>query len=144
MYKDIIMDNIKATGSTDVEQWTIGNVYLNREAIVAHPEQYRREITSFSAGGGPACAFKREVDISQLAQCWLHPEYHYKCPKCGHDAHIYHFAGHITGGGYWCIHVYCPECDCGYSIHYPQGLSHWTVLRDIYKETEQNSTTENS
>ena len=129
------IDDVKATGSAGIEAWTIGDVYRNREMILAHPEQFGRIITRFSAGGLGACAYKQEVSISQLAQCWQHAEFRYSCPECGHDTFIYHFAGHINGGGYWEICAYCPECDCGCSIRYPQGLPHWTVLKDIFKET---------
>ena len=65
----------KSTGNTNVETWTIGEVYLNREAIVSHLEQYGQVITRFNAGGGPACVYDKEVSISQLVQCWLHTEY---------------------------------------------------------------------
>lgn len=128
----------KSTGNTNVETWTIGDVHLNREAIVSHPEQYDQIITRFNAGGGPACVYNKEVSISQLAQCWQHAEYRCKCPECGHETYIYYFAGHITGGGYWEIRAYCPNCDCGYNVHHPQGLPHWTVLKGIFKEEVQN------
>ena len=131
------IDSVKVTGIANQEAWTIGDVYLNRETIAAHPEQFGRIITQFSAGGLGACAYKREVSISQLAQCWQHVEYRHKCPECGHEAYIYFFAGHATGGGYWQIIVYCPECDCGYSFRRPQGLYHWTTLKDIFKEIAQ-------
>lgn len=129
----------QSTGDTNVEAWTIGDVYRNREMILAHPEQYVRIITRFSAGGLGACAYKRDVSISQLVQCWQHAEFRFKCPTCGHEAFVYYFAGHVNGGGYWVICVYCPECDCGYCIRYPQGLPHWTVLKDIFKETAQKT-----
>ena len=129
----------KSTGNTNVETWTIGDVYLNREAIVEHPEKYNRVITQFSAGGGPACVYNKEVSIFQLVKCWQHSEYRHKCPECGHEAYIYLFAGHINGGGYWEIRAYCPDCDCAYSISYPQGLPHWTVLKDIFKEESQKT-----
>lgn len=129
------IDDVKATENAGIEAWTIGDVYRNREMVLAHPEQFGQIITRFSAGGLGACAYKREVSISQLAQCWQRTEYRRKCPECGHEAYIYHFAGHVNGGGYWEICVYCPECDCGYCIRYPQGLPHWTVLKDIFKET---------
>ena len=125
----------KSTSNTNVEAWTIGDVYRNREMVLAHPEQYGRIITRFSAGGLGACAYQRDVSISQLTQCWQRTEYRCKCPECGHEAYIYYFAGHVNGGGYWEIYLYCPECDCGYSSRFPQGLSHWTVLKDIFKET---------
>ena len=133
------IDDVKATGSAEMEAWTIGDVYLNREVIVAHPEQFSRIITRFSAGGLGACAYKRDVSISQLAQCWQHAEFRYKCPECGHEAYIYYFAGNITGGGYWEICAYCPDCGCGYSIRYPQGLPQWNVLKGIFKETVQKT-----
>ena len=129
----------QSTGNTNVEAWTIGDVYRNLEMILAHPEQYVRIITRFSAGGLGACAYKREVSISQLVQCWQQAEFRFKCLKCGHEAYIYHFAGHVNGGGYWEIYIYCPECDCGYSSRFPQGLPHWTVLKDIFKETAQKT-----
>ncbi len=129
----------QSTGDTNVEAWTIGDVYRNREMILAHPEQFSRIITRFSAGGLGACAYKRDFSISQLVQCWQRSEYRCKCPECGHEAYIYYFAGHVNGGGYWEICAYCPECDCGYCIRYPQGLSHWTVLKDIFKETAQKT-----
>ena len=129
----------QSTGNTDVEAWTIGDVYRNREMVLAHPEQYGRIITRFSAGGLGACAYKRDVSISQLTQCWQRTEYRCKCPECGHEAYIYYFAGHVNGGGYWEIYLYCPECDCGYSSRFPQVLSHWTVLKDIFKETAQKT-----
>ena len=127
----------KATGIANQEAWTIGDVYLNRETIAAHVEQCSRVITRFTAGGGPACVYNKEVSISQLAQCWQHAEFRCMCPECGHEAYIYDFAGHITGGGYWQIKAYCPECDCGYYLGYPQRLPHWTVLKDIFKEIAQ-------
>lgn len=130
---------MKATGAADVEAWTIGDVYRNREMVLAHPEQFGQIITRFSAGGLGACAYKRDVSISQLAQCWQHAEFRFKCPTCGHEAYIYNFAGHVNGGGYWEICLYCPECDCGYCIRYPQGLPHWTVLKNIFKETAQKT-----
>ena len=105
------IDNVKAAGNADLEMWTIGDVYRNREMILAHPEQYGRIITRFSAGGLGACAYKRDVSISQLVQCWQRSEYRCKCP----------------------------ECDCGYCIRYPQGLPHWTVLKEIFKETAQKT-----
>ena len=117
----------QSTGNTNVEAWTIGDVYRNREMILAHPEQYVRIITRFSAGG------------PQLTQCWQRTEYRCKCPECGHDPYIYYFAGHVNGGGYWEICAYCSECDCGYSSRFPQGLPHWTVLKDIFKETAQKT-----
>ena len=129
----------QSTGNTNVEAWTIGDVYRNREMILAHPEQFGRIITRFSAGGLGACAYKRDVSISQLVQCWQHAEFRFKCPTCGHEAFVYYFAGHVNGGGYWEIYLYCPECDCGYCIRYPQGLPHWTVLKDIFKETAQKT-----
>lgn len=129
----------QSTGNTNIEAWTIGDVYRNREMILAHPEQYVRIITRFSAGGLGACAYKRDVSISQLVQCWQHAEFRFKCPTCGHEAFVYYYAGHVNGGGYWVICVYCPECDCGYCIRYPQGLPHWTVLKDIFKETAQKT-----
>ena len=129
----------QSTGNSNVEAWTIGDVYRNREMILAHPEQYGRIITRFSAGGLGACAYKREVSISQLVQCWQQAEFQFKCLKCGHEAYIYFFAGHVNGGGYWEIYLYCPECDCGYSSRFPQGLPHWTVLKDIFKETAQKT-----
>lgn len=129
----------QSTGNTNVEAWTIGDVYRNREMILAHPEQYVRIITRFSAGGLGACAYKRDVSISQLAQCWQHAEFRFKCPEYGHEAFVYYFAGHVNGGGYWVICLYCPECDCGYCIRYPQGLPHWTVLRGIFNETAQKT-----
>lgn len=129
----------KSTSNTNVEAWTIGDVYRNREMVLAHPEQYGRILTRFSAGGLGACAYKRDVSISQLTQCWQRTEYRCKCPECGHEAYIYYFAGHVNGGGYWEICAYCPECDCGYCIRYPQGLPHWTVLKDIFKETAQKT-----
>lgn len=129
----------KSTGNTNVEAWTIGDVYHNREMILAHPEQFSRIITRFSAGGLGAYAYKRDFSISQLVQCWQRSEYRCKCPECGHEAYIYYFAGHVNGGGYWEICAYCPECDCGYCIRYPQGLPHWTVLKDIFKETAQKT-----
>ena len=138
------IESQNSTGSANIEQWSIGDVYLNREAIAAHPEQFGRIITQFSAGGLGACSYKREVSIVHLAQCWQHIEYRHKCPECGNEAYIYFFAGHATGGGYWQIIVYCPECDCGYSIRYPQGLKHWTVLKDILKAESQNITNESS
>ena len=134
-------DDMKATGAADVEAWTFGDVYQNREMVLAHPEQYGRIITRFSAGGLGACAYKREVSISQLVQCWQQAEFRFKCLKCGHEAYIYHFAGHVNGSGYWEICAYCPECDCGYSIRDPQGLRNWTVMRDILKaESTKNQT----
>ena len=129
----------QSTGNTNIEAWTIGDVYRNREMVLAHPEQFSRIITRFSAGGLGACAYKQEVNISQLAQCWQRSEYRCKCPECGHEAYIYCFAGHVTGGGYWEICAYCPECDRGYCIRYPQGLPHWTVLKNIFKETAQKT-----
>ena len=129
----------QSTGNTNVEAWTIGDVYRNREMILAHPEQFSRIITRFSAGGLGACAYKQEVNISQLAQCWQRSKYRCKCPECGHEAYIYCFAGHVNGGGYWEIYLYCPECDCGYCSRFPQGLPHWTVLKDIFKETAQKT-----
>ena len=129
----------QSTGNTNIEAWTIGDVYRNREMIFAHPEQFGRIITRFSAGGLGACAYKRDVSISQLAQCWQRTEYRCKCPECGHEAYIYYFAGHVNGGGYWEIYLYCPECDSGYCIRYPQGLPHWTVLKNIFKETAQKT-----
>ena len=133
------IEDAKATGNADVEKWTIGDVYLNRKMILANPEHFGRIITQFSAGGLGACAYKRDVSISQLVQCWQHAEYQSKCPECGHQTFIYYFAGHVNGGGYWEICVYCPECDCSYSIRFPQGLPHWTVLKDILKETAQKT-----
>ena len=129
----------QSTGNTNIEAWTIGDVYRNRDMILANPEQFGRIITRFSAGGHGACVYKRDVSISQLVQCWQQAEFRFKCLKCGHEAYIYHFAGHVNGGGYWEICAYCPECDCGYSSRYPQGLSHWTVLKDIFKETAQKT-----
>ena len=129
----------QSTGDTNVEAWTIGDVYRNREMILAHPEKFSRIITRFSAGGLGACAYKRDVSISQLAQCWQRSEYRCKCPECGHEALVYYFAGHVNGGGYWEICAYCPECDCGYSSRHPQGLPHWTVLKEIFKETAQKT-----
>ena len=129
----------QSTGNTNVEAWTIGVVYRNREMILAHPEQYGRIITRFSAGGLGACAYEREVSISQLVQCWQQAEFRFKCLNCGHEAYIYHFAGHVNGGGYWEICAYCPECDCGYSSRFPQGLPHWTVLKNIFQETAQKT-----
>ena len=129
----------QSTGNTNIEAWTIGDVYRNREMIFAHPEQFGRIITRFSAGGLGACAYKRDVSISQLAQCWQRTEYRCKCPECCHESIIYYFAGHVNGGGYWEIYIYCPECDCGYSSRFPQGLPHWTVLKDIFKETAQKT-----
>ena len=133
------IDDVKATGNVDVKAWTIGDVYRNREMVLAHPEQYGRIITRFSAGGLGACAYKLDISISQLVQCWQRTEYRCKCPECGHEAYIYYFAGHVNGGGYWEIYLYCPECDCGYSSRFPQGLPHWTVLKDIFKETAQKT-----
>ncbi|MBQ9576977.1 MAG: hypothetical protein IJV11_08875 [Muribaculaceae bacterium] len=132
-------DDMKATGAADVEAWTIGDVYQNREMVLAHPERFGRIVTKFVAGGLGACAYKRDVSISQLTQCWQRTEYRCKCPECGHEAYIYYFAGHVNGGGYWEIYLYCPECDCGYSSRFPQRLSHWTVLKDIFKETAQKT-----
>jgi hypothetical protein len=129
----------QSTGNTNIEAWTIGDVYRNREMVLAHPEQFSQIITQFSAGGLGACAYKRDVSISQLAQCWQRSEYRCKCPECGHESIIYYFAGHVNGGGYWEICAYCPECDCGYSSRFPQGLPHWTVLKDIFKETAQKT-----
>ena len=134
MKVDNIIESQKATGSSNTEEWTIGDVFRNREAILAHPERYGRIITHFSAGGLGACVYKREVSISQLARCWQHVEYRYKCRECGHEAYIYFFAGHVNGGGYWQIIVYCPECDCGYSFSRPKGLNHWTVLKEIFNQ----------
>ena len=133
------IDDVKATGKVVADAWTIGDVYRNREMILAQNEQFGRIITRFSAGGLGACAYKREVSISQLAQCWQHAEFRYKCPECGQETFIYNFAGHVNGGGYWEICVYCSECDCGYNIRYPQGLPHWTVLKNILKETVQKT-----
>ena len=127
----------KSTDNTNAENWTIGDVYLNREAIVSHPEQYGQAISRFIAGGGPACVYNKEVSISQLVQCWQHAEYQCKCPECDHEAYIYYFAGHINGGGYWEIRAYCPNCDCGYSVRYPQGLPHWSVMKNILKEEDE-------
>lgn len=124
----------KSTGNTNVETWTIGDVYHNRSVVLTDPESYSRYITRFIAGGLGACAYKREVSISQLVKCWDYTEFRCKCPECGHEAYIYYFDGDINGGGYWEICAYCPDCDCGYSIGYPQGLPHWTVLKDIFKE----------
>lgn len=129
----------QSTGNTNIEAWTIGDVYRNRDMILANPEQFGRIITRFSAGGLGACAYKRDVSISQLAQCWQRTEYRCKCPECCHESIIYYFAGHVNGGGYWEICAYCPECDCGYSSRFPQGLPHWTVLKDIFKETAQKT-----
>ena len=134
----------QSTGNTNIEAWTIGDVYRNREMVLAHPEQFSRIITRFSAGGLGACAYKRDVSISQLAQCWQRTEYRCKCPECGHEAYIYYFAGHVNGGGYWEICAYCPECDCGYSSRFPQGLPHWTVLKYIFKETAQKTNSNTS
>ena len=134
----------QSTGNTNIEAWTIGDVYRNREMVLAHPEQFSRIITRFSAGGLGACAYKRDVGISQLAQCWQRSEYRCKCPECGHEAYIYYFAGHVNGGGYWEIYLYCPECDSGYCIRYPQGLPHWTVLKNIFKETAQKTNSNTS
>ena len=133
------IEDVKATGNADLKMWTIGDVYRNREMILTHPEQFGQIITQFSAGGLGACAYKRDVSISQLAQCWQRSEYRCKCPECGHESIIYYFAGHVNGGGYWEICVYCPECECGYCISYPQGLPHWTVLKNIFKETAQKT-----
>ena len=129
----------QSTGNTNIEAWTIGDVYRNREMVLAHPEQFSRIITRFSAGGLGACAYQRDVSISQLTQCWQRTEYRCKCPECGHEAYIYYFAGHVNGGGYWEICAYCPECDCGYRSRFPQGLPHWTVLKEIFKETAQKT-----
>lgn len=137
------MDDVKATGTgaADVEAWTIGDVYQNREMVLAHPEQFGRIVTKFVAGGLGACAYKREVSISQLVQCWQHDEFRYKCPDFGQETVIYFFAGRVNSGGYWEIGVYCPECDCGRSIRNPQGLRNWTVMRDILKaESNKNQT----
>lgn len=128
----------QSTGNTNVEAWTIGDVYRNREMILAHPEQYGRIITRFSAGGLGACAYKREVSISQLVQCWQQAEFRFKCLKCGHEAYIYHFAGHVNGGGYWEICAYCPECDCGYSSRYPQGLPLDCSERNFQRNSTEN------
>ena len=133
------IDNVKAAGNAGIEAWTIGDVYRNREMILANPEQFGQIITRFSVGGLGACVYKRDVSISQLVQCWQQAEFRFKCPECGHESIIYYFAGHVNGGGYWEICVYCPECDCGYCIRYPQGLPHWTVLKDIFKETAQKT-----
>lgn len=129
------IDSVKATGSADIAEWTIGDVFRNRDAILANPEEFGRIITHFSAGGLGACAYNKEVSISQLSRCWQHVEYRHKCPECGHESYIYFFAGHVNGGGYWQIIAYCPECDCGYYLGYPQRLPHWTVLKNIFKET---------
>ena len=133
------IENMKATDNADVKAWTIGDVYRNREMILANPEQFDQVITRFVAGGLGACVYKREVSISQLVQCWKQAEFRCTCHECGHEAYIYYFAGHVNGGGYWQICVYCPDCDCGYSIRYPQWLPHWTVLTDIFKETAQKT-----
>ena len=130
----------QSTGNTNVEAWTIGDVYQNREMVLAHPEQYGRNVTKFVAGGLGALA-QRDVTIAELARCWQHDEFRYKCPDCGHETVIYFFAGRVNSGGYWEIRVYCPECDCGYSIRDPQGLRNWTVMRDILKtESTKNQT----
>ena len=84
------IEDVKATGNADLEMWTIGDVYRNREMILAHPEQFGRIITQFSAGGLGACTYKREVSFSQLSQCWQRTEYWCKCPECGHEAYIYY------------------------------------------------------
>ncbi len=128
----------KSTGNANVETWTIGDVYHNRGAIVAHPEQYGQEITQFAAGGLSVYSY-RNISIAELALCWQHAEFRYKCPECGHVAFIYNFAGRVNNGGYWEICAYCPDCDCGYSISHPQGLPHWTVLKDIFKEIKQST-----
>ena len=138
------IDDEKATGNVDVEAWTIGDVYRNREMILANPKQFSRIITRFSAGGLGAYAYKQEVSISKLAQCWQHTEFRFKCPEGGHEAYIYFFAGHVNGGGYWEIRLYCPKCDCGYSISFPQGLPHWSVLKNIFKETAQETDSNSS
>ena len=133
-------DDVKATGAADVEAWTIGDVYQNREMVLAHPEQFGRIVTKFVAGGLGALG-QRDVTIAELARCWQHDEFRYKCPDCGHETVIYFFAGRVNSGGYWEIRVYCPECDCGYSIRDPQGLRNWTVMRDILKaESTKNQT----
>ena len=135
-------DDVKATGTgaADVEAWTIGDVYQNREMVLAHPEQFGGIVTKFVAGGLGALG-QRDVTIAELARCWQHDEFRYKCPDCGHETVIYFFAGRVNSGGYWEIRVYCPECDCGYSIRDPQGLRNWTVMRDILKAESTKSQT---
>ena len=52
--------------------WTIGNVYRNREMILAHPEQYGPIITQFSAGGLGACLQARGQHLSIGAMLATH------------------------------------------------------------------------
>ena len=46
------IEDVKATGNADLEMWTIGDVYRNREMILADPEPFGRIITQFSADLG--------------------------------------------------------------------------------------------
>ena len=130
------IDNVKATGNTDTVAWTIGDVYLNQNAVLANLESYDRLITRFAAGGIGLYSY-RDISIAELALCWQHAEFRCKCPECVHEAYIYFFAGRVNNGYYWEIYVYCPDCGCGYSIPIPQGFPRWTVLRDIFKEIKQ-------
>ena len=124
------IDNVKATGNTDTVAWTIGDVYLNQNAVLANLESYDCLITRFTAGGLGIYSY-RDISIAELTLCWQHAEFRCKCPESVHEAYIYFFAGRVNNGSYWEIHVYCPDCDCGYRIGDFQGLPYWITLKDI-------------
>ena len=128
--------------SSDEQKFTIADAYTNMTDILEHPEQYTEPITHFSAGGLGACVYRHEVSAAELVRCWQHKKYQVDCPCCKSVAYVYHWAGHINGGGYCNVGAYCPHCLTKYNIS-GIGHAHWTKMREtsekVAKELSNNN-----
>lgn len=95
----------------------------------------------FSAGSYGK-VYGADISIEHMKRCWKHPEYQCICKNCGHTAYVYSWAGHCTGGGYWMLKVWCPECNNYHHYHLvePKPISsHWTKMRKIIENEALSS-----
>lgn len=110
-------------------------LYENMQAVLENAALYSAKITHFSAGGLGACAYSDDISAGELARCWQHEEYQTTCPHCGGKSYITYWAGHVNGGGYWEIGLFCPQCKK--EIRLPRPVHHhihWTKMREILRE----------
>lgn len=114
-------------------------LHENMQAVLDNAALYSAEITHFSAGGLGACAYSDDISAGELARCWQHEEYRITCPHCGEKSYITRWAGHVNGGGYREIVLYCPNCDEEKHSHLNRFCcrTRWLKMREILREERE-------
>ncbi len=104
-----------------------------------HSDFHRKFITKFVAGDHGACVYSLDITRPVLERCWEYEDFRIQCPKCLNNAYIYSFAGNITAGGFWSLHVYCPVCNVVYHRTRVTAGIHWSILKQIADDIIQES-----